>query len=89
MLREVLRRIVDENALVYRDISSSLEIPESLVRQMVWELQRLGYLSPAFQGCSDNGCSGCPMKCGTATSLNRAFVLTAKGERFLNRVREK
>ncbi len=83
MLREVLRQIIQEGAVVYRDISSRLDIPEPLIRQMVWELERLGYLKPVFQGCSEHACAGCPMKCGATTSLNRTFVLTSKGKTFL------
>jgi len=85
MLRQVLDRIVQEGAVIYRDISSQLNIPEPLVHQMVWELQRLGYLGPVLQGCSEHACAGCSMKCGSSTSLNKTFVLTKKGKLFLNR----
>lgn len=82
MLRKVLRQILQEGAVIYGDISSRLDIPEPLIRQMVWELERLGYLKPVFQGCSEHACAGCPMKCGTSTSLNKTFVLTSKGRDF-------
>jgi len=83
MLREVLRQILQEGAVIYGDISSRLDIPEPLIRQMVWELERLGYLKPVFQGCSEHTCAGCAMKCGSDTALNKAFVLTSKGKTFL------
>ncbi|MDY7028591.1 MAG: hypothetical protein SVR04_09875 [Spirochaetota bacterium] len=82
----MLRQILQEGAVIYGDISSRLDIPEPLIRQMVWELERLGYLKPVFQGCSEHACAGCPMKCGTSTSLNKAFVLTSKGRNFAGAV---
>jgi len=84
MLREVLRRIIQEGAVLYKDISSELDIPEPLVHQMVWELKRLGYLRPTAQSCSEHACAGCPGKCGSVNPLSSAFVLTEKGRLFLN-----
>ena len=85
MLRRVLAQIIGGGAVKYKEISRTLDIPEGLVRQMVWELQRLGYLQKTMQGCSEFKCSGCPMACGEKTPLQHALTLTEKGQRFLER----
>lgn len=83
MLRKILSQIIDDGSIHYRDIARSLNIPKNLVEQMVWELQRLGYLKPVMPGCTSTKCAGCPMKCGTEKTLQQAFVLTVKGREFL------
>ncbi|HDQ14763.1 MAG TPA: hypothetical protein ENN41_08110 [Sediminispirochaeta sp.] len=84
MLKNILAKIVESRAVNYRDIAAQTHIPEPMVRQMVWELERLGYLRPVMQGCSQSACSGCGMKCGIKTPLQKAFVLTSKGRGFLH-----
>lgn len=85
MLRKILAEIIEEGAVKYKDIAKDLAISEGMVKQMVWELQRLGYLDQTMQGCSESMCAGCPMKCGTKSPLQHAFVLTSKGKNFLER----
>ncbi|GEM_PF-2455479 len=83
MLRRVLSQIIGEGAIKYSEISKSLDIPEGMVHQMVWELQRLGYLQKTMNGCGETKCSGCPMACGEKTPIQHALTLTEKGRRFL------
>ncbi len=83
MLRRVLAQIVGGGAVQYAQISKTLNIPEGLVHQMVWELQRLGYLRKTMDDCDEVKCSGCSMGCGEKTPLQNALTLTEKGQRFL------
>ena len=85
MLRRVLSQIIGERAIKYKEISDTLDIPEGMVHQMVWELQRLGYLQKTMNGCSETKCSGCATACGEKTPLQYALTLTEKGRRFLHR----
>ncbi len=83
MLRRVLAQIIGGGAVKYAQISKTLNIPEGLVHQMVWELQRLGYLQKTMEDCGEVKCSGCSMGCGEKTPLQNALTLTEKGQRFL------
>jgi DNA-binding IscR family transcriptional regulator len=85
MLRKILSQILHEGFIHYRDIAKNLNIPEGLVEQMVWELERLGYLKAVMQGCASGGCAACPMKCGVKQPIQKAFALTSKGKDFLER----
>jgi len=85
MLKRILSLIINDGVVHYRDLSRTLDIPKSLVEQMVWELQRLGYLNPMMQGCTSAKCAGCSVGCGTESSLQNAFVLTGKGRDFLGK----
>lgn len=67
----------------YTQIAKTLDIPEGMVHQMVWELQRLGYLQKTMDDCGETKCSGCSMGCGEKTPLQNALTLTEKGQRFL------
>jgi Mn-dependent DtxR family transcriptional regulator len=83
MLRRVLAQIIGGGALHYSQISKTLNIPEGMVHQMVWELQRLGYLQKTMDDCGEFKCFGCSMGCGEKTPLQTALSLTEKGQRFL------
>jgi len=83
MLRRVLAQIMGGGAIKYKEISKTLDIPEGMVHQMVWELQRLGYLQKTLDDCGEFKCSGCSMGCGEKTPLQHALTLTEKGQRFL------
>ena len=86
MLRRVLAQIVGGGAIKYSQISKTLNIPEGMIHQMVWELQRLGYLQKTMDDCGESKCSGCAMGCGEKTPLHNALTLTEKGQRFLQGV---
>ena len=88
MLRKILSLIINDGVVHYRDIARTLSIPQPLVEQMVWELERLGYLNALAQGCTQSKCAGCPMKCGASSPLQKAFVLTRKGREFLEKKAE-
>jgi hypothetical protein len=91
VLGDLLRLMAesDESPLV-SDLARSLGVSEGLVKVMIDDLVRRGYLAPVGTGCCLGGCSGCAKMKGDCSSVGcsipvgrRFWALTDKGQRLL------
>ena len=81
MLEELLRRIAAGGTHSLAELANKLGVGEELLRQMIEDLTRLGYLRLVTGGCAEH-CTGCSLA-GTCAvgSAGQVWSLTDKGER--------
>ena len=81
MLEELLRRIAAGGTHSLSDLAHKLGVSEELLRQMIEDLTRRGYLR-LVTGCCADRCAGCSLA-GTCavSSAGQIWSLTDKGER--------
>mgnify|MGYP005835942861 CR=1 FL=1 len=60
MLRKLLDRLATGGVQSYADLCHELEVSETLLEQMLADLERMGYLKRVGTGCEAH-CAGCPM----------------------------
>ena len=80
MLRQLLHLVTKKGTMSDSELACELGISQALIKQMLGELVRQGYLQPLTQGDS-TPCVRCPSH--TACLLGnrpRVFALTIKGE---------
>jgi Mn-dependent DtxR family transcriptional regulator len=81
MLEKLLRLIATGGTHSLSDLAHKLGVSEELLRQMIDDLTRLGYLR-LVAGCCEDHCAGCSLA-GTCAvgSAGQVWSLTDKGER--------
>ncbi len=81
MLEKLLRRIAQGGTHSLSELAHKLGVSEELLRQMIEDLTRRGYLRPVA-GCCEDHCAGCSLA-GTCAvgSAGQVWSLTDKGER--------
>ena len=79
MLEELLRWIAEEGTYNLSELARELGVGEELLRQMIEDLARRGYLRPVAGDCQSQ-CTGCPLAetCAIGSST-RVWALTEKG----------
>lgn len=97
MLEELLRRLAEGGTHSLSELARELGVSERLLRQMIEDLARRGYLRLVADGCETH-CAGCPLaetcadfgeaSVSSAEPLSRAvggptrvWTLTEKGKR--------
>lgn len=89
MLADLLRLLASTTqSPLLRDLSHRLGVSEEMVRVMVDDLVRRGYLAPALPSCHGGQCPGCHSELGcpvsiSAVSSQRLWMLTDKGRHLL------
>lgn len=79
MLEELLRRIAEGGTYNLSELAQELEVGEELLRQMIEDLVRRGYLRPVPGDCEGH-CAGCPLAETCAIGgPTRVWALTEKG----------
>jgi predicted DNA-binding transcriptional regulator YafY len=81
MLKEILACFASGQSYTMMALAAELGVSESLLEQMLADLERAGYLAAADMGC-EGRCAGCPSS-GLCALLHgkRIWTLTAKGRR--------
>lgn len=78
-MEELLRRIAEGGTYNLSDLAQELGVGEELLRQMIEDLVRLGYLRPVAGSCESH-CTGCPLaKTCAVGGPTRVWALTKKG----------
>jgi len=86
-LVQLLQILTQGGAHSYADLIRGLGISEELLRQMIEDLARMGYLKAVGEGCGAR-CGDCPVV-GMCTVGGRGQVwsLTEKGSRVAQKLR--
>jgi len=79
VLFDALRLISSGRTGSTEQLARSLGVEPGLVRQMLEDLVRLGYLRPSGRDCP-SACQTCPLS-NTCFGLPQMWVLTEKGQR--------
>jgi len=82
MLEELLQRITRGGTHNLSELARELGVSRELLRQMIEDLVRMGYLRPVADRCEAH-CAGCPLA-GTCAvgGPTRVWALTEKGSRL-------
>ena len=85
MLKTLLRLAVDKGTAKTSELAHDLHMTPELVRQMLEELERQGYLEAVVPGCS-RPCERCPLHAACVyRNQPCVWVLTKKGDKYLAR----
>ena len=89
MLMQLLSQIADGNTLSHTELSRRLNINNELLKQMILDLSRMGYIESVDDTCATSRCTHCPFS-GECTSINKGkhWVLTRKGTHTVARRKE-
>jgi len=89
MLMQLLSRIADGDNLSCSELSRRLNISNELLKQMILDLSRMGYIESVDDTCATNRCTHCSFS-GECASMNKGkrWVLTRKGANTVARRRE-
>ncbi len=87
MLERLLKSVTEGGVHSYGELAKTLGVSEDLLRQMVEDLARMGYLEPLSETCS-SACTECSMRdlC-TIGDHGRAWSLTSEGRRVAAKMR--
>ena len=78
MLEELLRRIAEGGTHNLSELARELGVGEELLRQMIEDLARMGYLRPVAGSC-ESQCTGCSLaKTCAIGGPARVWALTEK-----------
>jgi hypothetical protein len=78
MLNYILKRMAAGDVERLSDLARELNVRDELVKQMIEDLERMGYLRRIAGGC-DNGCSHCSSSSDcTSHEFGQAWTLTEK-----------
>ncbi|GEM_PF-2856619 len=87
LMQCLLAHLVDGQSMNLLDLANSLEISRELLEQMLWDLERGGYIRQMQNACAD-GCQGCAhQRVCRAAPGGRIWVVTEKGRRVAERNR--
>jgi predicted ArsR family transcriptional regulator len=79
MLEELLRRLAEGGTYNLSELARELGVGEELLRQMIEDLVRRGYLRPVAGNCQGQ-CAGCPLAETCAIGgPTRVWALTERG----------
>ena len=82
MLRQLLNLVMERGTVSDSELACELDINQALIKQMLGELVRQGYLQPLIQGDS-TPCERSPLhRVHLLGNRPRIFTLTAKGNRI-------
>jgi predicted ArsR family transcriptional regulator len=79
MLEKLLRLLSEGGAHSLAELARALGVSEELLRPMIADLVRLGYLHPVAAGCQGN-CAECPLLRRSPGGCEHLWALTAKGK---------
>jgi predicted ArsR family transcriptional regulator len=86
MFRQLLHLVTEKGTVSDSELACELGISQALIKQMLGELVRQGYLQPLTQGDS-TPCQRCPLHTACLFGNRpRIFALTAKGNRIVAHV---
>ena len=82
MLRQLLQLVMKKGSVSDAELASELGISQALIKQILGELVRQGYLQPLALGNS-TPCERCPLhQTCLFGNRSRVFTLTVKGNRI-------
>jgi predicted ArsR family transcriptional regulator len=85
VLKKLLRRVAGQGTESSATLARELGIRPEIVRPMLDELTRLGYIHAVVPGCS-KPCEGCPFHSMCLYHRQpRIWLLTEKGEAYLSK----
>jgi predicted ArsR family transcriptional regulator len=80
MLMRLLSLVAEGGVHSYATLADQLGVSKSLLKQMLRDLARMGYVAPVGGGCDASLRHHCPLGGGCATDDgSNVWVLTAKG----------
>lgn len=86
MLKDVLKEISNSRVLDLSDIAKNLSITESLVEELIDQLERMGYIKEDMGSYScESKCSSCKVSNCNTTPL-KTLSITNKGEKLLKTI---
>jgi predicted ArsR family transcriptional regulator len=86
MLERLLKAVAEGGVHSYSELAKNLGVSEDLLRQMVEDLVRMGYLEPLRETCP-SACAECSMgDVCTIGGHGRAWSLTREGRRVAAKI---
>ncbi|RJE48233.1 MULTISPECIES: FeoC-like transcriptional regulator [unclassified Dehalobacter] len=85
MLINLLTEIAGQQANSFSSLAKKLDLDREMIKQMLNDLQRLGYLTADNAACVNEQCKGCGGCCskGNGEAEATLWTLTAKGRVLL------
>ena len=88
--RDLMRLLASNSLQSVAELARAMGTTDSLVRAMLGDLARHGYLATLPLGCSADGCQGCSIAsfCAKSTDdreVSVLYSLTAKGRDLIER----
>ena len=82
MLMRLLRLVAEGSVHSYATLAGQLDVSTGLLKQMLQDLARMGYVAPVGGACDTSQCHHCPLSGGCATDAQgNVWALTGKGMR--------
>ena len=79
MLKEVLKKIAAGEILSLKELAESLGLSENMLKAMLEDLERMGYLTSRAPDCAFR-CEGCPLRSSCKVAgVERIWFITEKG----------
>jgi len=79
LLREVLKKIAEGEALSLKELADGLGLSEEMLKAMLEDLERMGYLASRVPDCSFR-CEGCPLRSSCKVAgVEKIWFITEKG----------
>ncbi|AHF10762.1 FeoC-like transcriptional regulator [Dehalobacter restrictus] len=90
MLINLLTEIADKQANSFSSLAKKLDLDPEMIKQMLNDLQRLGYLTADNVACVNEPCKGCGGCCSKGNGEAGAILwtLTAKGRVLLESLKK-
>jgi predicted transcriptional regulator len=94
MLIEILKKIATSESNSYTSLAKTLNLDQEMVKQMFYNLQRMGYIISDDPACGDGKCDECgvcPLKRKNESKENKIssgitrWKLTEKGKEAVER----
>lgn len=85
MLKDVLKEIKNSNYISKKNIATKLNTSESLIEDVFFQLDRMGFIEEDVMANCDMGCTTCPYSNSCNESPIKSYVITGKGEKLLNK----
>jgi len=79
LLKEVLKKIAAGEVLSLKELAESLGLSENMLKAMLEDLERMGYLTSRAPDCTFR-CEGCPLRSSCKVAgVERIWFITEKG----------
>ena len=85
LMQRLLAHLIDGQSMNLIELANHLEISRELLEQMLWDLERGGYIRQ-LQNARAGGCQGCAhQRVCRAAPGGRIWIVTEKGHRVAER----
>ena len=87
MLINILKEIANSETHTYSSLAKAMNLDPELVRQMFYDLQRMGYIVSDDPACGDDKCDECGVCCTKKNKENKDHKESNKSSTTITRWR--